>query len=788
MTWYLRVLVKSISIRPDVDSMDCIGNLNKGDCVAVRESMVGDWVAIDMRGAVRAPCDDEARAEVGYVRTSNRSAQLLAPISATEGEAAIEEQASSRDRGTSWLGSSSGVESTAAPLSRELWVGGREAYERWSDVHAAVGEAAAALRARGATVDPVSLRAEANRRASLEGLEERRLERMLECWPAPRESAARGVSRRGPPQVLCRLDLTEPSRSSLWEASAFAELWVRLQWRDRAALATSCKATAVAGRSVPWRKLCVALCDEIGILCPDVALERPASDGDWRALFVELWTRGGAVERRRKFTIRAVVRFRPARRAATAEDGVFLRLHQRLQLQKLGHNAGLESARNRKVSGRARIISTEASRVLVGLPSSGLCWMDFDKVLDDRSTQRQTYEATAYPLAKALCSGLDGCLLVYGQTGSGKSHAMFGPPGVLDEAATSADRFAELSCAAGIAPRAVRDVLSTAASSTSVETRLTLSYLELYQDRLTDLFTGEACHAYRTEVGENELAADAVEFDATAAGVGGTWTALAAAEARKHRAATALNDRSSRAHTILALSLTQSSRNRRRRLASRLLLVDLGGSEQIKKSVPGDDDDAKQRVREAVEINASLSALGRVVDALAARNKYHVPYLDSTLTALLRPAFGGHSKTVVLVAASSDDNDADETVASLRFGLRCARVKTNNGARSAPTADMQTVLDALRADIERTRDRVADLERRGAKRQAQAELDDAHLRAVGTRIARRDHTDDVHAEAKCAQAERYADVQDDAGLWLAETNRLKSLEARLRDITGDAAA
>ena len=42
---------------------------------------------------------------------------------------------------------------------------------------------------------------------------------------------------------------------------------------------------------------------------------------------------------------------------------------------------------------------------------------------------------------------------------------------------------------------------------------------------------------------------------------------------------------------------------------------------------------------QAIEINKSLSALGRVVKALGA-GQSHVPYRDSTLTRLLRNSFG----------------------------------------------------------------------------------------------------------------------------------------------------
>ena len=122
--------------------------------------------------------------------------------------------------------------------------------------------------------------------------------------------------------------------------------------------------------------------------------------------------------------------------------------------------------------------------------------------------------------------------------------------------------------------------------------------------------------------------------------------ALAKGEAFKHKAATAMNERSSRAHTLFTLTLTQRHGGAVKR--SRFSLVDLGGSEQVKKSKA-----EGSRLTEAIEINKSLMVLGQVIDALV-QKKSHIPYYGSKLTTLLAPALGGNARTAVLVAASPD--------------------------------------------------------------------------------------------------------------------------------------
>lgn len=55
-------------------------------------------------------------------------------------------------------------------------------------------------------------------------------------------------------------------------------------------------------------------------------------------------------------------------------------------------------------------------------------------------------------------------------------------------------------------------------------------------------------------------------------------------EEQKRRAATMMNERSSRAHSILIISLKQQNIRTGVEVNSKMFLADLGGSEQIKKS------------------------------------------------------------------------------------------------------------------------------------------------------------------------------------------------------------
>lgn len=107
---------------------------------------------------------------------------------------------------------------------------------------------------------------------------------------------------------------------------------------------------------------------------------------------------------------------------------------------------------------------------------------------------------------------------------------------------------------------------------------------------------------------------------------------LCLAEQNKKRAATAMNERSSRSHSILVFNISQRNVERDSLVKSVLHLVDLAGSERLKKSkVEG------MHKSEAININRSLMVLGKCVNALVEK-KRHVPYFESKVRNQQTPA------------------------------------------------------------------------------------------------------------------------------------------------------
>ena len=80
------------------------------------------------------------------------------------------------------------------------------------------------------------------------------------------------------------------------------------------------------------------------------------------------------------------------------------------------------------------------------------------------------------------------------------------------------------------------------------------------------------------------------------------------------------------------------------------------------------------QLKEATNINSSLLSFGNIVQALAEKKKF-IPYRDSKLTRILEDSVGGNCKTSLLVCCSPSAESSDETVSTLEFASRAARIE-----------------------------------------------------------------------------------------------------------------
>ena len=82
--------------------------------------------------------------------------------------------------------------------------------------------------------------------------------------------------------------------------------------------------------------------------------------------------------------------------------------------------------------------------------------------------------------------------------------------------------------------------------------------------------------------------------------------------------------------------------------SSKLHFVDLAGSERQKSTAC-----AGERLKEASNINKSLTTLGMVINSLSGeKHRVHIPFRDSKLTFVLRDSLSGNSKNLIIETIS----------------------------------------------------------------------------------------------------------------------------------------
>lgn len=237
---------------------------------------------------------------------------------------------------------------------------------------------------------------------------------------------------------------------------------------------------------------------------------------------------------------------------------------------------------------------------------NGLCektteWdFQFDKIFGMKSTQREIFDEICQ-LVKSALDGYKVAIFAYGQTSAGKTHTMEGPP--MHTLTT-----ANFETRAGVIPRAVHLVFQHIKnySTSGWKYSCTVSFVEVYNESVRDLLQ-------KGKEVDIQVAGHEVNINSSCLPVkdeNDVFNALEKASQLRSYGAHALNDRSSRSHSVFQLKINAVGPNNHVQKGL-LSLVDLAGSERVDKSrVTGD------RLREAQYINRSLSALGDVIQVL----------------------------------------------------------------------------------------------------------------------------------------------------------------------------
>eukprot|EP00391_Amoebophrya_sp_Ameob2_P012181 CAMPEP_0178995692 /NCGR_PEP_ID=MMETSP0795-20121207/7955_1 /TAXON_ID=88552 /ORGANISM="Amoebophrya sp., Strain Ameob2" /LENGTH=704 /DNA_ID=CAMNT_0020688001 /DNA_START=84 /DNA_END=2198 /DNA_ORIENTATION=+ len=333
------------------------------------------------------------------------------------------------------------------------------------------------------------------------------------------------------------------------------------------------------------------------------------------------------------------------------------------------------------------------------------------------ATQETVFGTACDEIIRGVMEGYNGTVLAYGQTGAGKTFTISGGNGFAQR---------------GLVPRAISRTFAEIHSRPENIISVRLSYIEIYNELMFDLLSrtpvkdqkgdllvqegpkGEIiCRQLMVKQAPSEEMALNIFFEG---------------DAQKALAEHALNEASSRSHTILTIYVDSRSRveSSEKITSSKFHLVDLAGSERLKKT-----NSEGGTLKEAGFINKSLTFLEQVVRALADKARDHVPYRQSKLTHFLKDSLGGNCKTTMIANVYPEARFLEESGSTLRFAT--SMMKVVNKPNVNVHMDQGLLLKKYERDIKDLKQELA-MHDTGRGRIQYADFSPDEIRALETKI------------------------------------------------------
>ena len=249
---------------------------------------------------------------------------------------------------------------------------------------------------------------------------------------------------------------------------------------------------------------------------------------------------------------------------------------------------------------------------------------EFDRVFGEGGTNERVHEATTRPLVHSVMEGMNGTLLAYDQT-----HMMMG---TAEEP--------------GIILLSIKEMFDYIEEHEQREFTMSMSYLEIYKERIIDLLhQTKTGLEIREDKNNNVSVHNLKEYIVTNTEEVSKFINFG--NLKRTTGVTNMNELSSCSHAVLGIVVKSRVKDGDETLnVSSLNLIDLAGSKTFTATGA-----AGKSAQDGIAINLSLFTLNQVISKLSyGSTSDHIPYRDSKLTHLLKNNLKGNAKIVIICA------------------------------------------------------------------------------------------------------------------------------------------
>ncbi|KAL8188589.1 hypothetical protein R6Q57_029877, partial [Mikania cordata] len=297
----------------------------------------------------------------------------------------------------------------------------------------------------------------------------------------------------------------------------------------------------------------------------------------------------------------------------------------------------------------------------------------YNKVYGPHATQAEVY-GDIQQLVQSVLDGYYVCIFAYGQTGSGKTYTMSGPDKGSQEEW-------------GVNYRALNDLFRISQSRSTYKYEVGVQMVEIYNEQVRDLLANDVAQKRYPFIANYLAVPDANMHEVSEPS--DVMRIMEIGFKNRARSTTAMNERSSRSHSVVTIHVHGTDLKNGGSLNAGLHLVDLAGSERIDRAeVVGD------RLKEAQHINKSLAALGDVIFSLSQKSP-HVPFRNSKLTQLLQASLGGQAKTLMLVQLNPEAASYAESLSTLKFAERVSGVELGPARSCKEASNVKDLMEQI---------------------------------------------------------------------------------------------